>query len=77
MKRPGRPPLDPSDPSVAICLKLPGQRYDALYAAAQRARVSVPEVIRRQISKLDRITDGIDAGVRRASRVQPASHQDD
>jgi hypothetical protein len=77
MKRPGRPPLDPSDPSVAICLKVPGRRYDALYVAAQTARVSIPEMIRRQISKLDRHSDGTDADMRRASRVQPASHQDD
>jgi hypothetical protein len=77
MKRPGRPPLDPSDPSVAICLKLPGRRYDALYAAAQHARVSIPEVIRRQISKLDRLADGTDAGARRAARVFSTEHQDD
>jgi hypothetical protein len=45
--RPGRPPLDPADPSVAMCLRLPAKRYDDLYARARTERVSVPELIRR------------------------------
>jgi hypothetical protein len=77
MKRPGRPPLDPTDPSVAICVKVPGRRYDALYVAAQTARVSIPEMIRRQISKLDTRGDRSNADARRAARVLSASHQDD
>lgn len=48
-RRPGRPPLDDDDPSVQVCVSLPGARYDELYDRAQRDRVSVPEVIRRQL----------------------------
>lgn len=49
-RRPGRPPLDPTDPSIEVCLTLPSKRYDDLYARAQRARVTVPELIRRRLA---------------------------
>lgn len=45
----GRPPLDPSDRSVTITLVIPGRAFDAYYARAQAARVTVPEVIRRAL----------------------------
>jgi hypothetical protein len=48
-KRTGRPPLDPGDPSVRLCVRLPATRYDALYARARAARVSVPELVRRAL----------------------------
>jgi hypothetical protein len=48
--RRGRPRLDPTDPTVEMCLALPAKRYDDLYARAQAARVSVPEFVRRIIS---------------------------
>jgi len=51
MRRPGRPPLDPSDPSTKVCIALPSRRYDALYQRASTARVSVPELIRRELSR--------------------------
>jgi hypothetical protein len=48
-RRPGRPPLDATDPSTKVCLALPSKRYDRLYRAAAAARVSVPELIRRSL----------------------------
>jgi hypothetical protein len=47
--RPGRPPLDKDDPSVSVCVRFPAKVYDRVYARAQRDRVSIPEVIRRQV----------------------------
>jgi hypothetical protein len=47
----GRPPLDRRDRSVAICVTLPSRQYDRLYQRAQRAKVSVPEVVRRQLTQ--------------------------
>lgn len=51
IRRPGRPPLDPSDPSTKVCIALPSKRYDALYRQASTARVSVPELIRRELAR--------------------------
>jgi len=50
-RRNGRPPLDASDPSVGVCVKIPQKRYDALYKQATGSRVSVPELFRRAIAK--------------------------
>ena len=48
--RPGRPPLDPDDPSVRVGVSLPSKEYDDLYARARRERAKgVPEMIRRII----------------------------
>ena len=47
----GRPPLDRHDPSVPINVKVPSRLYDALYAQARQAHVSVPELIRRQVER--------------------------
>jgi len=47
--RAGRPPLDPSDPSVRVCVRLPSKHYDQLYRQADAGRVSVPELIRQSI----------------------------
>jgi len=49
--RNGRPPLDPADPSVRVCVSIPTKRYDALYKQAAGSRVSVPELFRRAIAK--------------------------
>jgi len=50
MKR-GRPPLDPHDPSVTVCLRLPGKRYDALWRAAADSRTTVGALIRDSLAK--------------------------
>jgi hypothetical protein len=49
--RPGRPRLDPDDPSVAVCVALPSKQYDVLYTAATAARVTVPALIRRSLTE--------------------------
>jgi hypothetical protein len=53
-RRPGRPPLDRSDRSVEMCLTLPSKRYDELYTRAVRARVSVPELVRRDLDRVEK-----------------------
>lgn len=53
MKRttPGRPPLEDAEASVPVHLKLTAAQYDDTYVRAQRARISVPEQIRRDMRK--------------------------
>jgi len=48
-KRPGRPRLDDDDDSVPVHLTLTARQYDAVYERARRERVSVPEIIRRDV----------------------------
>jgi len=48
-RKPGRPPLDPNDPSVEVCVALPAKRYDDLYTRARLERVSIQELIRRSL----------------------------
>jgi hypothetical protein len=54
---PGRPPLDPTDPSTTVHVRLPSRAYDSLYALAQQHRVSVPAVIRELIARAPRRDD--------------------
>jgi hypothetical protein len=50
MKRsPGRPPLNTEDPSIKVSISLPSKQFDAFCARALRDKVSVPEIIRRQL----------------------------
>jgi len=51
----GRPPIDPSDPqpSVRVCVRLPVKRYDAIYAQARAARMTIPEFVRAQLDRRD------------------------
>jgi hypothetical protein len=51
-RRPGRPPLDPADPSVQVCIRFPAKRYDALYKAASASRTTVPDLIRRTLARV-------------------------
>jgi hypothetical protein len=46
---PGRPPLDPRYPSVVVSLAIPSNRFDALCRRAALERLSVPEIIRRDL----------------------------
>jgi len=46
---PGHPPLDDDDDSVPIHVKMTTTQYDDTYRRARRARVSVPEQIRRDV----------------------------
>lgn len=50
-KRLGRPPLDPSDPTVKFSLCLPGKRYDALCRLAATERQTVSDVLRRAVTR--------------------------
>lgn len=50
MKRPGRPPLDPHDPSVQVSVTITTRQYDALYRQARDARISLAEALRRSIT---------------------------
>lgn len=45
----GRPSVDPQGLTMRVDLTLSAATYDALYAAARRSEVSVPELIRRQL----------------------------
>jgi hypothetical protein len=56
-RRRGRPPLDPSDPSVGVYSTLPGKQYDALYGLASRSRVTLSELVRRTLQQLLRKAD--------------------
>jgi hypothetical protein len=46
----GRPPIDPAG-SCAVTIALSITTYDALYARAARERISVPELIRRELRR--------------------------
>lgn len=50
VKHTGRPRVDPDDDSVQVCVTLPASRYDQVYRDAQRAEISIPEAIRRQLA---------------------------
>jgi len=46
---PGRPPLDRSDKSTSVSIKLPTRVYDALDRIARQERTNVPTVIRQRL----------------------------
>jgi hypothetical protein len=48
-RRPGRPRLDPEDPSVNVHFRLPTKQYDAAVKRAQDERLSLADYIRRQL----------------------------
>jgi hypothetical protein len=50
-RRPGRPSVDPQGQPVYVGLTLASAQYDAFCTKAIRDSVSVPEVIRRTLSK--------------------------
>jgi hypothetical protein len=45
----GRPPLDPTDRSVKLCITLPLRQFDGYCSKALREAVSIPEIIRREL----------------------------
>lgn len=49
-KRRGRPPLDADEASVPVHLTVTARMYDDAYRRAQAARVSVPEILRRDLA---------------------------
>jgi hypothetical protein len=48
-KRLGRPALEPGARSVSVHVKMSPRAYASVYARAQLARVSVPELLRRGV----------------------------
>jgi len=49
-KRPGRPALDPSDPSVPVSFSLPSKQFAAASEKAKHDRMTVQDWIRRVVS---------------------------
>lgn len=50
MKKLGRPPLAPNEPSVSVSVRIPLSQYDRLYKYADRERLSIAESVRVAIS---------------------------
>lgn len=49
---PGRPPIDPRDPSVHVHVSLPSQTYDRVWRLAKAHDLTVPEVMRRALRRV-------------------------
>lgn len=49
---PGRPPLDRTDPSIHVGLTLPSKQYLGLEARANHERVTIQEIIRRDLAEI-------------------------
>jgi len=45
-KRIGRPPIDATDRSVCVTIRLPSRRYDALARQALQQKQSLPALVR-------------------------------
>lgn len=58
-RKPGRPRSirGPNEASVVIGLKLPSRVFDQIFREAQRARITMPEVIRRRLRAKERLED--------------------
>jgi hypothetical protein len=56
-KKRGRPSLEPGERSVGVCVKLSAPAYAAACARARLARVSVPELLRRNLDPVTRRRD--------------------
>jgi hypothetical protein len=50
-RKPGRPRLDATDPSTVVCVRFPSRRYDLLYKKAAEQQLTVPELIRRLVTR--------------------------
>lgn len=50
-RRPGRPPLDPTDRSIDVHLSLPSKLYDHVDRLARAQGVSMAELFRRAIRR--------------------------
>jgi hypothetical protein len=48
-RRRGRPPLDPAEASVNLCLRLPGSRFKALAREATDKRTTVSALVRQSL----------------------------
>jgi hypothetical protein len=50
-RRPGRKPLDPTDPSVHVCVSLPSRQVDQLRLRAHAEHLTVPALVRRLLHR--------------------------
>jgi hypothetical protein len=50
-RRVGRPPIDPDDESVKLSLTIPAKRYDELCSDARRHRMTLPDLVRRLLTR--------------------------
>lgn len=48
-RKPGRPPLDAADATVKLTVSVTTRKYDALYARAIAARLTLSEYVRREL----------------------------
>jgi len=51
MKRRGRPPLDDTDASVPLTVRITTRRFDALARRALQTKQSVPSLVRRALER--------------------------
>lgn len=49
--KPGRPPLDRTDPSVHVTFRLTTKQYDEAYRRAAAARLTLAEYLRAVVAK--------------------------
>lgn len=54
MKRRGRPPIAPDDPSVNVQFRLPTKAYDLTQRRADLAQMSLSEWLRRVVTRAAR-----------------------
>jgi len=53
-KRRGRPPINPSEHSVPVQVKMGERLYAAVSARARAQRITIPELVRRDLARVDR-----------------------
>jgi len=53
-RRPGRPPLDPAAASVRLSVSVSAKAFDALYARATAARLTLSECVRQDLRAHER-----------------------
>ena len=51
VKRAGRPPLDPDDPSVSVTVRLPSKQFDATQKQADEAQMTLADWIRKMLAR--------------------------
>lgn len=51
MTRPGRPPLDASDPSVSVTVRLPSKKFEAMCLRARAERITLATLLRRALER--------------------------
>ena len=54
MKPRGRPPLDPSDPSIDVHFRVPSKAYEAACRQAETERLTLAQWLRRNLVKINR-----------------------